>query len=312
MSGRREPAASAAGLGAGTPAETAAAEAAAVRWTHVPCALCGANRPERLLVDEVRRADVVYAFQVMRCSACRFVYVSPRGTGAIFDNLAGGAARRDASVANAPIYAAGLQRLRAAGLPAGARILDLGCARGDFLDYAQRAGYDVIGVDVNPGLAAAARERGFTVHVGDLRALRLAPVDAVTMWDVIEHVDDPVAVLAACWRAVRPGGLVLFHTGNATFQIPKARLLRRLGIGHGPYLIPFQHVSHFDPATASAALRGAGWEPVGVFFAGTLHYRQAWKRWAMALANGIGRLPPHLGGPLLTNAMAAVGRRPSG
>ncbi len=281
----------------------------AVTWTHVSCSLCGADRPAPVLVDVVRRGGADYAFRVVRCPACGFVYVTPRGTGPVFDNLAGGAARRDASVANAPIYDRGLRQLAAAGLPAGARLLDLGCARGDFLAYARDAGFEVVGVDLNPALATAARARGFTVHTGDLRSLDLAAVDAVTLWDVIEHVDDPVAVLAACREAVRPGGLVLFHTGNAWFQIPKARLLGRLRPGAGPFLIPYQHVSHFDPRTAENALRAAGWEPATVFFAGTLHYRPAWKRLAMALVNGLGRLPPHIGGPLLTNAMAAIGRR---
>jgi SAM-dependent methyltransferase len=263
-------------------------------------------------VERVRRAGAVYAFRVVRCAACGFVYVTPRGSGQVFDNLAGGAARRDASVANAPIYARGLRRLAAAGLPAGARLLDLGCARGDFLAYAGGAGYEAVGVDLSPALADEARGRGFTVHTGDLRALDLPPVDAVTLWDVIEHVDDPLAVLAACRRTVRPGGLLLFHTGNAWFQLPKARLLARLRPAGGPYLIPYQHVSHFDPDSARSALVAAGWLPVAVFFAGTLHYRQPWKRWAMAAVNGLGRIPPRLGGPLLTNAMAAIGRRPAG
>jgi SAM-dependent methyltransferase len=285
--------------------------AAGVSWTHVACAVCGADCPQPLLVDPVRRLGEVHVFQVVRCPVCGFVYVTPRGTGPVFDNLAGGAARRDAAVANAPIYAAGLARLRRAGLPAGGRVLDLGCARGDFLAYAADRGYAVVGVDLNPNLAEAARQRGFAVHTGDLRDLQVTPpVDAVTLWDVIEHVDDPVAVLRACRAAVRPGGLVFFHTGNADFQIPKARLLRAVRPGGGPYLIPYQHVSHFSPPTAAAAYSAAGLAPVAVFFAATLHYRQAWKRAAMGAINALGQVPPWVGGPLLTNAMGAIGRRP--
>jgi len=202
--------------------------------------------------------------------------------------------------------------LRRSGLPPGGRILDLGCARGDFLAYATAQGFTVQGVDLNPRLAEEARGRGFDVVTGDLRELALPPADAVTMWDVIEHVDDPVAVLAACRGALRPGGLLFFHTGDADFQIPKARLLSRLRPTGGPYLIPYQHVSHFDPRTARAALTAAGLEPVDVFFAGTLRYREAWKRAAMGLVNLAGRLPPLVGGRLRTNAMGAIGRRPAG
>ncbi len=285
----------------------------------MPCALCGADAPRPLLVDRVRRQGAVYDFQVVRCGRCGFVYVTPRGSGTVFSNLTGGAARRDAAVANAPIYTRGLAALRRAGLPEGGRILDLGCARGDFLAFAAEHGYRAIGVDLHPGLSDEARARGFTVHTGDLRDLvdggqaALGPdFDAVTLWDVIEHVDDPVAVLAACRAVLRPGGLLFFHTGNARFQIPKARVQKLLRPDGGPYLIPYQHISHFDPESARSVLARAGFEPRSVFFAGTLRYRQAWKYGAMAALNAVGALPARFGGPLWTNAMGAIGQNPVG
>lgn len=283
-----------------------------VAWTPVPCMLCGADDPRPLVVDTVRAGGETYRFQVVRCRACGFDYVTPRGAGAVFGNLAGGAARRDAAVANTPFYRTGMDRLQAAGLREGGRILDLGCARGDFLAFAAARGFAAVGVDLNPALAEAARARGFEVVTGDLRAVadRVGTgFDAVTLWDVIEHVDDPVAVLAACRDVVRHGGLVFFHTGNAWFQVPKARWLHRLRPSGGPYLIPYQHVSHFSPRTAEAALRRAGLTPEAVFFAGTMHYREAWKRWAMRAVNAVGLASAALGGPLLTNAMGAIGRR---
>lgn len=285
-------------------------------WTPVACALCGDDDADTLLEDRVPRrgsaAAEPWAFPVKRCRSCGFVYVSPRGSGAVFHNLSGGAARRDAAIANQPIYVAGLARLRALGLPTGAQVLDLGCARGDFLDFARGAGFAVEGVDLHPGLAAEARALGYTVHTGDLRDLAddLGPrFDLVTLWDVIEHVDDPVGVLQACRKVLRPGGLLLFHTGNAAFQIPKARWLYRLRPNSGPHLIPYQHLSHFDPSSARRCLRQAELADLWVGSLGTLHYRQSWKRLVMGLLNAMGSLPPRLGGPLLTNAMGAIGRR---
>jgi SAM-dependent methyltransferase len=286
-----------------------------IRWTPVPCALCGADDPRPLLVDRVGLRGAVYDFHVVRCGACGFVYVTPRGSGAVFGNLAGGAARRDAAVANQPFYTKGMAELKRAGLPDGGRILDLGCARGDFLAFASERGYIATGVDLNPTLADEARARGFTVHTGDLRDVAGdlgADFDAVTLWDVIEHVDDPIAVLKACREVLRPGGLLFFHTGNARFQIPKARAQGWLRPGGGPFLIPYQHISHFDPTTARAVLTRAGFAPEAVFFAGTMRYRQRWKYLAMATLNTIGSIPARLGGPLLTNAMGAIGRKGTG
>ena len=280
------------------------------RWEEIACALCGAEEKKHLLVDRVRRGRKRYDFNVVRCERCGFVYVNPRGSGSLFDNEAGGAARLDAAVANEPIYVRGLAGLREAGLPAEARILDLGCARGDFMAFAKSRGLKVEGVDLNPALAQQARDRGFEVVTGDLRALDLEPVyDAVTLWDVIEHVDDPVGVLVACRKVLKHNGLVFFHTGNARFQIPKAKVLSLLKPDGGPYLIPFQHLSHFDPDTAASAFARAGLEPVSVDFAGTLHYRDARKRRVMTAVNTLGALLPRVGGPLLTNAMGAIGRR---
>lgn len=279
-------------------------------FTPVPCGLCGEDCPRRLLVDRVWIQGRSHDFPVLRCGACGFVYVSPRGTGQVFHNRCGGAARRDAAVVNRPIYRRGMAALRRHGLSRGARVLDLGCARGDFLEFASQAGCSVAGLDINPGLASEARARGFEVHTGDLRSLALCGYDAVTLWDVIEHVDDPVGVLRACRDALVPGGLLFFHTGNARFQIPKARALYALNPGGGPHLIPYQHVSHFDPVSSRDALRRAGLEPLAVDRAGTLHYPQRSKRWAMQAINALAGLPARIGGPILTSSIGAIGRRP--
>jgi 2-polyprenyl-3-methyl-5-hydroxy-6-metoxy-1,4-benzoquinol methylase len=282
----------------------------AVIWHQVACPLCGADSPAPSVIDRLQYGQEWLAFHIGRCRGCGLYYVTERATASGLGNEQGGAARRDAAQANRPIYAAGISALASEGLSEGARILDVGCARGDFLAFASERGFAVAGVDINPALAAHARDRGFEVHTGDLRDLTLSPApDAITMWDVIEHVDDPVGVLSACAAAVRPGGWVLFHTGNARFQIPKARILSRLAPHGGPYLIPQQHLTHWDPSTAEKGLAQAGLTPSRVFFAGTLHYRQEWKRAAMGVLNGLGSVPPKMGLGLYSSSMAVIGRR---
>lgn len=282
-----------------------------VTWTPVPCMLCGADDPRPRVVDTVRAGSAVYRFNVVQCRACGFEYVTPRGSGAVFGNLAGGAARRDAAVANAPFYRTGVARLRAAGLPDGGRILDLGCARGDFLAFAAERGFAVTGVDLNPALADAARARGFAVVTGDLRAVASEVgrgFDAVTLWDVIEHVDDPVAVLAACRDVVRPGAGLLPHRQRLVpdpegpLAVPPSA--RRGSLSHPlPARVALQPAHGGGGAApggagaGSGVLRGHDALPRGVEAAG--HARRQRGR------PGIGRA----GGPLLTNAMGAIGRR---
>ena len=292
--------------------ETSRTDEMGVRWTHVACSLCGADRPRELLVDSVWRDGMRIDFHVVRCDDCGFTYVTPRGVGEALENVAGGGAWSAAAAVNPPLYQGGLKAMREAGLPDGGSVIDVGCGYGAFLAFAAAQGYDVIGVDINPDIAESARERGFDVHTGDLRDLALAGggADAVTMWDVIEHVDDPVGLLATARDVVRQGGLVFFHTGNARFQIPKARALKALRPNGGPYLASHQHISHFDPTSARRALEAAGLEPQAVFYAGTMRYPRWRKRAPMLTMNTAAAQVARLGGPLLTSAMGVLARRP--
>jgi SAM-dependent methyltransferase len=102
----------------------------------------------------------------------------------------------------------------APGLEKGQRLLDVGCGVGTFLDVARRRGLDVTGIDIAEQPARVARERGHDVRVGPLAEQELEPgsFDVVTLWDVIEHVDDPLALLCEIRRVLRPGGVLLLET----------------------------------------------------------------------------------------------------
>jgi 2-polyprenyl-3-methyl-5-hydroxy-6-metoxy-1,4-benzoquinol methylase len=97
------------------------------------------------------------------------------------------------------------------------RLLDVGCGAGDFLAQMRQAGWVVEGQEVDPEAAAHARSlHGFTVHLGSLEELGIEEntFDAVTMNHVIEHVHDPVALLAECQRILKPGGVLVSITPN--------------------------------------------------------------------------------------------------
>lgn len=97
-------------------------------------------------------------------------------------------------------------------LPAGARLLDIGCGTGQFLDRV-RSRLDGWGLDPSPDAVAYCRERGL-VHVSQGSIEHLADAvpgsfDAVTMWDVLEHVADDHAALVAAHSVLRPGGAII-------------------------------------------------------------------------------------------------------
>lgn len=100
---------------------------------------------------------------------------------------------------------------------AGGRLLELGCAYGFFLDEAKAAGFEVHGVELAAEAAASARARGLDVTTGIADAAyldRLGGVDVIVLLDVIEHLEDPHGVLAACIRHLAPGGIVVVTTGD--------------------------------------------------------------------------------------------------
>lgn len=118
-------------------------------------------------------------------------------------------------------------RLLRAGLPAGAaldglRLLDLGCGMGGFAVAAALAGAHVTALDYNPAYATITTLRAtrhglrlpVSVAAGEALPLPSAAYDAVTCWDVLEHVQSPAALLRESARVLRPGGTLLLTVIN--------------------------------------------------------------------------------------------------
>lgn len=109
-----------------------------------------------------------------------------------------------------------------------ARVLDVGCAYGYFLDVARErlAPEELVGLDVTPearGIAA----RGYTFHAGFIEDVPLpaAHFDLVFLGDAFEHVRDPVRVADRLASVLAPGGVLLLTTVD--FDSALARLLGR-------------------------------------------------------------------------------------
>jgi SAM-dependent methyltransferase len=141
------------------------------------------------------------------------------------------------------------------GIPAGGRVLDVGCATGSFLLAAAAAGYAVDGVEPAEAAARTAAERlGRPVHAGPLETLPddRGGFDALTLWDVIEHVPDPAAVLAGAAGRLRPGGRLVLSTGDIG-----SAWARLTGV-RWPLLTPPQHLFFFTPDAMRRMLTAAG------------------------------------------------------
>ena len=100
------------------------------------------------------------------------------------------------------------------------RLLDIGCATGVFLHAMQEKGWEVHGVEPSEHAVAYAREQYelTTITHGVLADTRFpdGSFDVVTLWDVLEHVADPKAVLNEVYRILKPAGLLVISVPNPT------------------------------------------------------------------------------------------------
>lgn len=111
---------------------------------------------------------------------------------------------------------------------AGKRALDVGCGAGLLCEPLARLGAAVTGIDAAPEniAAASAHAAGGGLQIdyrcGDVSALGLSGYDLVCSMEVIEHVADKAAFVAALAAALAPGGLMVLSTPNRT---AKSKLL---------------------------------------------------------------------------------------
>jgi len=242
------------------------------------CKTCGSSS-----VGEYLRADLG---AILRCASCAAVFLPPERQEAdpeslyaegyfteregyfFHDGVVDGSGHESAHVAD---FRAGLDLIESHGGPQGS-LLDVGCATGSFLSLAKAKGWRCSGVEVSAFAAAQARERtGCEVFCGKLEDAPFADgsFDVITMWDLLEHLPDPLQGLEKARRLLKPNGLLLVNTPNENSLLRRvARLLYR-GSG-GSITAPVNrlyhryHLYYFAASTLDLLFRRAGYEVVAM------------------------------------------------
>ena len=140
-----------------------------------------------------------------------------------------------------------------------ARLLDVGCANGEFLLQMRALGWSVTGMDIDGASLEQARTSGLEVFQGTLADP--GPVgerrfDAITLNHVMEHLPDPGAALRAARELLAPGGVIWMATPNID------------SIAHGTFgrdwlsLDPPRHLVIFAPDALRRLVRDAGFSDV--------------------------------------------------
>jgi 2-polyprenyl-3-methyl-5-hydroxy-6-metoxy-1,4-benzoquinol methylase len=126
-----------------------------------------------------------------------------------------------------------------------ARLLDVGCGTGWFLEVAKDQGYMVTGVEIGKELAQyTSKKLGVTVHTVPLTELPATEVfDVITLFDVLEHVRDPGALLESLREHLNPGGIGLLFTPN--LDSVGITILREFS----SLIMPAEHLFYFTPTS---------------------------------------------------------------
>lgn len=128
------------------------------------------------------------------------------------------------------------------------KLLDVGCSTGYFLEYAKSRGWEISGCELSQYTASLSRGRlNADVRSGSFLDAGFPDdsFDAVTMWDVIEHVLEPASFIKEAFRALRPGGLLVICTPNYN------SLSRRMLGYKWDAVCPPRHLQMFNSATLS-------------------------------------------------------------
>jgi SAM-dependent methyltransferase len=241
------------------------------------CIACGKPTPEKVIAARVIRdlpenARFGGRLRIVQCRRCGLKYLNPmpdpRDLAAIYDFEVYG----DSTNANRVLMEHFFTTMRRH-LPGVRRVIEIGCGTGDFLGFLEARGLECQGVEFGVQDAGRKRFRG-PIHYGRMEDIEIpsGSVDCVLLLNVVEHLLDPITVLAKIHNMLKPGGILLLRHPNArlftfapyryTIELLKFGVHLALQAANrttGFTIMGFQnqHLFYFDRTTLTALLHRA-------------------------------------------------------
>ena len=185
----------------------------------VACNLCGSERHTAVYAMPDRRYFREEFFTVVECEQCGLGFVNPRPTIAEMQKYYPAEYYQKPPTDSHDRYLRRRFKAQASFLKemeAGngrRKLLDVGCANGDFPRFMAARGWEVEGVEISE---SSERITDFRVHTQEFQNIPVQEptYDAVTAWAVLEHVHDPMAYFRKASEVVKKGGLFVFLVPN--------------------------------------------------------------------------------------------------
>lgn len=227
-------------------------------FQYIGCPLCQ-NQTYRVFYHQTKSR-----YPVAQCSSCKFLYRNPTyRTGYIpkvynrvnLQFLRGSYSKNRDNIYNAYLKALGFEA-QTAGFTR-RRLLDIGCGYGLFLKTIQGTGWELYGLDFAQDCVDFANEefKLKNVFAGNLEEDSFEEnfFDAVTLWSVAAHLENPLEMFKKIHRVLCPGGILLIYTVDSA-SLNHQEKLSHWGGFHGNHLV------FFNPDSLNLALRISGFE----------------------------------------------------
>lgn len=241
---------------------------------NVTCNICGADDfdivyPELPGLNELDPKDLfsssshsISMEQIVKCKKCGLVYVNPRFKSKVIVSGYSGAVDHDyisQEKARLETFKRCLSVLNQYSGEKG-RLLDVGAAAGYFVKVAQDDGWKAEGIEPSRWMSKYAKENlGIKVQPGVVHDYKFksGSFDAITYWDVLEHVPDPLSDLTKTGKLLRKGGTLIVNYPD--FGSLPAKIFKRKW-----WFILSIHLWYFTPATITKILNKAGFKVIKI------------------------------------------------
>jgi len=226
------------------------------------CPVCGHERAQEWLQARDRFHGRLERYSLVRCSACSLVWLSnaPR-VEEMHQHYTDSYHRLiSAAAETSPHRWRGHREALLRHKQSGA-LLDLGCSSGAFLGFLKGGSWKLYGIEMSPECAKRAKIRtGADVFVGDIlnAPFPSESFEAITCFDVLEHLYEPLQIMAKVREWLKPGGIFYVQVPNVDGA--EARVFGSYWQG---LELP-RHLFHYSPASLTLLARSAGLKKVSL------------------------------------------------